>query len=56
MNLCKKKNTKTVTIKIDSLMVEKFRDICKKNNIKQTAVLELAIMQIVEQYGEKNGK
>jgi len=45
----KRKTTKTVTTyRVDTELLEKFRKVCAKHNIKQIGIVEDAMIKVIE--------
>ena len=53
----KKKELKPITFKIDPIVTNRFRELCKKHKIKQVAVIENAMLKAIEELEDRdNGK
>jgi len=48
-NIVKKKDLKTITYKLNPNLISEFREICKKHNIKQVAIIENAMKSAIKE-------
>ena len=52
----KRVELKTVTFRLNPVVIEKFRTMCKRHNIKQVAVIERAMLKAIEELEAKENE